>query len=392
MEQNKIIFISHDASRTGAPFVLLHLLEWLKKNTDMEFIILLKNPEGELLSEFKKLGKIFSFSEISFSDYTITARIKRRIKKIFNSFRAPVISANEIIEFNPRIIYANTVVSCDVAYEIQNYMTNKPRIICHIHELEIAINKYLGKENFNKVKHKIDYYIAVSNAVQNNLFLNHNISTNKIHLVNAFIPAIQYSKFHTINELKLNLGLKEKDFLITGCGTIDWRKSPDLFIQIAGYVLNKTSATDIYFIWIGGELDSIEFQHLLYDIKKLGFEKQIKILGTVSNPIDYLGISDLFLMTSREDPYPLVCLEAASRSVPILCFSDAGGIPEFVQDDAGCIIPYLNTFLMSEKIIELIKDREQRNRLGKNGQHKVIQNHDVSIAGKKIESILKNIL
>ncbi len=52
----KVLFISHDASRTGAPIVLLHLLKWVKYNTDVEFLILLKDGV-ELEDRFRVLGE-----------------------------------------------------------------------------------------------------------------------------------------------------------------------------------------------------------------------------------------------------------------------------------------------------------------------------------------------
>jgi len=391
MEKIKVVFISHDASRTGAPFVLLHLLRWLKENTEIEFITIFKDPSGDLLPEFNKISKTYAYWNIYHNDYSIKARVKRKLKKIKQLFSVQTISENEIIRFAPNIIYANTVVSCDIACEIHNFFPGKPKIICHIHELEVAINKYFGKKKFNQVKHKIDYYIAVSNAVKDNLKINHKIEANKIYLVNAFITAIKNAQLIRPNNIKKDLGLKETDTLITGCGTIDWRKSPDLFIQVGAYVISRSASQNIYFIWIGGEQNSIEFKHLSYDINNLQLADRIKIIGTIKNPIDYLANSDLFLMTSREDPYPLVCLEAASCAVPTICFANAGGIPEFVEEDAGIVAPYLDIVSMGNAVLELINNPDKIRLLGNTAQKKVIRKHDVSTAGKEIAAILNTI-
>ena len=37
----KILFICHDACRTGAPLLLLNMLRWLKANSDLSFEVLL---------------------------------------------------------------------------------------------------------------------------------------------------------------------------------------------------------------------------------------------------------------------------------------------------------------------------------------------------------------
>ena len=57
------------------------------------------------------------------------------------------------------------------------------------------------------------------------------------------------------------------------------------------------------------------------------FKKEYKF---ITPPYDlqinkYYQLMNVFLTTSREDPYPLVNLEAAYNEVPILCFQDSGG-------------------------------------------------------------------
>ena len=54
----KVLFISHDASRTGAPLVLLNFLKWFKVNTAIPFLVLLK-IDGEMEPEFQELGPTF---------------------------------------------------------------------------------------------------------------------------------------------------------------------------------------------------------------------------------------------------------------------------------------------------------------------------------------------
>jgi glycosyltransferase involved in cell wall biosynthesis len=62
----------------------------------------------------------------------------------------------------------------------------------------------------------------------------------------------------------------------------------------------------------------------------------------VSNPLDYLSVFDIFALTSREDPYPLVVLEAALLQKPMVCFEKAGGAQDLIETDAGLIVPYLS--------------------------------------------------
>ncbi|WP_096896367.1 hypothetical protein [Candidatus Scalindua japonica] len=57
----KILFISHDASRTGAPIILLNFLRWFQDNTNIPFRIILRE-DGELKPEFQALAPVNIFN------------------------------------------------------------------------------------------------------------------------------------------------------------------------------------------------------------------------------------------------------------------------------------------------------------------------------------------
>ena len=49
---------------------------------------------------------------------------------------------------------------------------------------------------------------------------------------------------------------------------------------------------------------------------------------------DYLNIANGFVLTAKEDPFPLVMIEAAYLEKPIVGYN-SGGISEFVQEGMG---------------------------------------------------------
>src|ERR1700751_1911012 len=55
MDAPGILFVSHDASRTGAPIALLHFLRWFKRNGNRPFSVLLGDG-GELVADFAELA------------------------------------------------------------------------------------------------------------------------------------------------------------------------------------------------------------------------------------------------------------------------------------------------------------------------------------------------
>jgi glycosyltransferase involved in cell wall biosynthesis len=106
--------------------------------------------------------------------------------------------------------------------------------------------------------------------------------------------------------------------------------------------------------------------------------------------VEIINASDVFLVSSREDPFPLVVLEAALSEKPILGFKNTGGADEFIDETCGSKVDYLDVAQMSSEILKL--DSEKITRLGLNAKNKVLSNYGFNISIKKIEGILNEII
>jgi glycosyltransferase involved in cell wall biosynthesis len=166
----------------------------------------------------------------------------------------------------------------------------------------------------------------------------------------------------------------------------------DLFVQLARTVVKMCSKMPIVFIWVGEEKGGKETAPLRDEIKKYGLQSRVFLLPHVANPLDYYADFNMFTMVSREDPFPLVNLEVAVLRKPILCFANSGGSEEFVEDDAGFVVPPYDVEAMAKKVIQLAEDEQLRESLGRRAYEKVIARHDVSIAANEILQIMKKCL
>ena len=381
-EDRKILFISHDASRSGAPITLLTLLRWLRSNSELCFEILLGRG-GALEQDFRSIGHVLVFYQ-----EPPRHRLKRIIWRIIQPFLRKVYLyrlKNYYRKQNIALIYANTIATGEIL-EFLSFL--KCPVICHVHELEYVIG-FFGSTNFEHVKNCTGQYISCSEVVKNNLICNHNIPCSKIETVYGFVRVSEIrpdrAKYQVCEEFDIP---KDAPIVCMSAAYLDWRKAPDIFILLARDVYKKVSYP-VHFLWVGGYPEKIQMQKLMYDIDRLRLSNFIHFLGEKSNPFDYFAACDVFALVSREDPFPLVCLEAASLGKPIVCFDKAGGMPEFVEDDCGFIVPYLDTEAMAEKIIELIKNPELRQRLGERARKKVKERFDVEVQAPKILSLMQ---
>lgn len=74
-------------------------------------------------------------------------------------------------------------------------------------------------------------------------------------------------------------------------------------------------------------------------IRELGLEQTVELLGYSENPYPYLKQTDAFLLTSRDEAFPLVVGESLVVGTPVLA-TDCCGVREWLGDDRyGMIFP-----------------------------------------------------
>lgn len=356
-QKPEILFVSHEASRTGAPVFLLKVAKQLKNQLDASCTFLLCSG-GELENDFRDIGETYICSERHILD-----------SSIFNA----------LSERNIKLIYSNTITNGLIQQSLKRL--NCP-ILCHVHELGHSIERDFGVDNFAAVEATTDFYLAGSLAVANYLTDVKKLPKNKVELAYPFIDVA--SNLLPDNSIPNPVENASADTIIVGaCGTIGWRKGTDLFIQVARLVLAK-SVKQVHFVWLGGPITHSEFMRLQYDIEVMGIKDNVTFTGPVPQHVEYFKHFDIFVLPSREDPYPMVMLDAASLGIPVICFDKSGGAPEFIEDDAGVVVPYLDVGSMANSVIELCNDDGLRIQQGKAAQVKVLAKHDITSGGTLI--------
>ena len=87
--------------------------------------------------------------------------------------------------------------------------------------------------------------------------------------------------------------------------------------------------------------------------------EQVLFLGKQNSVIELLSCSDLFLLTSEQEAFGLVALEAMSCGVPVVA-TRTGGIPEVVtHGESGYLAPVGAGEAMAEFGISLLEDRDR---------------------------------
>lgn len=365
----KILFISHSASRAGAQLLLLQTLKYIKDNcSEIEAeLLLVKN--GALNNEFSKYCKVYEW-EVKFPNSII--------KKLYNRLHQYVL-IYRIRRMNYSLLYSNTIMN---GYILGSLDLKGIPVITHVHEMDYWINKS-GQDNLTLIKKYSDKFIAASTAVRDVLINKLNIDNKKIEVIYEYTSnKIKKSNKSIKNKLKIDKNFR----LIGGCGAETWRKGKDLFIDIANETLMNNKEIDIAFVWIGGKLtNEIKKKHQMSP-----FSSQIYFVDHIEEASSYFHEFEIFCMTSREDPFPVVNLEFGIRGIPVIGFKDSGGTAELLKDQSEMLIENWDIILFAKRINELLNNENERLRLGESLSSNIKNNYTDRIIIPKIITKINN--
>ncbi|WP_295799421.1 glycosyltransferase family 4 protein [Mucilaginibacter sp.] len=367
---NKTLFISHEASRSGAPIVLLHLLKWIKKNTDLQFDVLLLT-DGPLRSDFETLAETFVLSKLT-RQHSYQSRIKRKLRKttLNDEYKK---AAATLAKNKYSLVYGNTIVSLPWLTIFKE--NHGIKTLCCIHELSYATGYFFTNAYIEENLALTDGVIAVSGAVKTHLMASFNVVSEKISLHYEFIDTDVTPAFN--NDLQAVSGIDKGQFVIGTGGAPSWRKGTDLIILLVLKLTELYPGFDFKIAWLGADAGDEWAKLLRYDAVKCGVDDKLLFISNKPDPLNYINLFDVFVLLSREDPFPLIVLEAAFLKKPVIAFENSGGIPEFVTQGAGLLAPYLNITKLAELVYQLSRDSDAAKQMGIKGNELVVNNYSI---------------
>jgi glycosyltransferase involved in cell wall biosynthesis len=383
----RILFLIHSASQNGATILLLHLLGWLKGRVDWEIEVLV-HGSGPLLDEIRSVAPTTVWRSPA---SLLPACLRHRMTGLQLRLEIQCLKAL-LVGRRYDLIYANTVAVWPLVKALSN---RAPALLWHIHELVYALRLSTGEQGISELFQPTSRFVVVSNSVRDALSREFNLGGDRMDLLHGFIPAsdLRAEELRDRRErVRRDLGWPADVFVVGGCGSLGWRKGTDLFLQIARSIGSTKGYEKARFLWVGGGTEDKEALEFAHDLRALGLEGRCCRVPATTDVLRYYSAMDVLALTSREDPFPLVMLEAGSHGIPVVCFADSGGGPEFVGEDAGLIAPYLDLAVFAAHLRRLQDAPDLRERLGAAASAKVRTRYSVESQAPKLLKIIEKCL
>lgn len=318
--KNGYVVIAPSASLTGAPLLSLKIAERISESNNNLLIITLSG--GPLLGKMKNTAKVVNLC--GSRSKLLTMRLFRLLSmKGYNRY------------------LCNSILSSIFTKEIKD---TEAKVITLVHEKKNVMEKLKLFNKVDCIANNSDLIIFSSNSVLKDfdsiVTVQYKYKMLKQGLYNKSILD-NFGNSEIINSaMRRELNYKDDYFIVLGIGSDWYRKGFDIFVQIA----KMLEETKVKFLWIGNTKG--------YDN---ALPENIHVVNKVE-PDDlykYYYMSNLFFLSSREDPFPSVLLEAMAGGLPIIAFRGSGGAEEIVNQDNGLLTGFDAKEEIGEYLLEI---------------------------------------
>lgn len=374
-----VLIVLHELSRTGAPILGVELAKRISKSAN---VIVLSLKSGPLEQVLKSLE--IPVIVIDWKDELTRGPIFNMVVREGKVNRAIVNSICSYPVIN--LLEKKQIPIVSLVHEFSSYVADK-ELFPLIHDVSRAV-----------------FYPAV--LVAEDAYRHYpelgksNVRIEPQGLIKA--PATKDTAVIAaeLEEIRTNFRGEgaRKPCVVLGVGTIEPRKGVDLFISTAQSILRSDATLPFRFVWIGSAINNVhrdDYEVYLRDqIRRAGLSGHVHIMDPIQNLQAAFAEADLFFLSSRLDPLPLVSIEAMEHGLPLVCFEGASGIADYLKespDAFSTVVPYLDIECAAKSIRELINDSALRKHVGSVQQKFSRQRFDMESYTTKIVGEFANV-
>lgn len=339
-------------------------------NKDLfELKIVCTQSKGVVLEELRELGvEVISVGTFK-SPFELT--IYRRLLKI-------------IAEFRPHIIHGAVFEGNSMAFV--GKLFGRVPIALMEETSEPIFRSKRANRLLNLYGRIADLFIGISPAVVTYLKESVRIKEQKLKLLPNGIELPQLQEYRLTDQIKIDLNLQEKDFVIGAVGRVydKVKRFSDLIQAIK--ILNNIKIK-LLLIGNGPDLEMLKEMAI-----RLNIQDQIHFLGHQANPNLYYELMDVFCIPSMQEGFGLVAVEAMFHGIPVIA-SDVGGLRSIViNEETGFLIPPKSPDILVQKIQILIQNPENRKTFGERGKQHALLNFTAKKYSRELESMYFELL
>ena len=353
-----VLLLIHEASRTGAPILGWNIARGLCGHANVVAILLREGPLEKAFAEVAAAvvgpvgNEIFDPAE--------AARLARRLAEIYRPIYV-IANSVETRALVP-VLADEGVPTVALVHEFSSYTKPSGSLqLLYERAAEIVFPADIVRRSS-----EIDYPFLRQRHT-------HVLPQGPSEVPRSSVPTDDPKRTEAERGIRSRLRPygAEDDLVVVGMGFVNWRKGVDLFIATATAILAREPEAPVRFIWVGHGyrvVDAIDVScYLSEQVTRSRLGDRFGFMDAVEDVESIYKEADVLFLSSRLDPLPNVSIDAALRSIPIVCFAEASGMAEILaSNDETCelVVPHLDVGAAAALICSLAADGDKIRRLG----------------------------
>lgn len=348
--KKKLLFVITEFYKGGAEVALINLFNALSpQEFNIDFIILSqRNNEGSLVDEVPNWVNVCNAGEIN---------QKNNYPGSEKDFLLGGRAAKEFVCGKIYDIAFSYGEWCRLEFVAEMVEAHEKEVWIHTDIVESA---FFEEEYFFSYFLTYRYYIFVSETTRKNAIEKYPFIEKKSCVIHN---VLDYRKLCADSEAYIpDMNVNALNRFIT-VANVRHEKGYLRMLDVA----TELKKRKIPFCWncIGRFSDTTLTEKIQSEIKKRGLEGQLILRGPMDNPHPYTKNSELFVLLSDYEAWPLAMAEAMMLDVPAVATKTAGA-SEHIQNKENGILTSFNISAIVEEIEEFIYNGELRNRIKSN--------------------------
>ena len=181
-----------------------------------------------------------------------------------------------------------------------------------------------------------------------------------------------YTPGSASSEFKVSMGIPENMTVLACVGRLVEAKDHRNLLSAVKHMVDK-GHTDFRLLIVG---DGLYRRQLEDYVVEQGINDNVLFLGARSDIVDILHNTDICILSSKREGFPMVLLEAMGCGVPCIS-TQVGGVFQLIDDRNGRIVPPEDSSALADAMIALYRDKQTINKLGVAARETILNGYGI---------------
>ena len=282
------------------------------------------------------------------------------------------------------LIHAHGVLPDGFSAILLKKRYHKP-VVMTVHGVDVYATIHKSdscKKAIAKTLRKADRIITVGSPLKDKVACF--ISGDKVAVVNNGVNLSKIFKGKSILRSKYD-GKK----IILSVGSLIERKAHRYVLKALKELINDIP--NVVYLIIG---DGPEKKRLQKCVKALKLDQYVEFVGVLphKNVMEYMSICDIFVLSSWDEGFGVVYVEAMAHGKPVIGCNGEGIEDVVTNSETGVLVKAKDVKELKAAMLKLLKDEKYAQKLGEKGRNLVIKNFTWKINAKKNIRIYEEVL